>query len=75
MSETEFQREVLDRLIRIETTLISLPELQKKVNEHGEAIAAHEREFNSISRTATIVSLVVSSLVNLLAFFLGVKAK
>ena len=72
MGEKEFEREVLDRLIRIETILTRCPDCQAEVARHGQAIAAQNEKINSIYRTTTIIAGVISAVISFIAFLLEV---
>ncbi|MDF2499402.1 MAG: hypothetical protein K0Q77_116 [Anaerosporomusa subterranea] len=77
--EKSFEREVLDRLITIETTLKSLtvqcPRCQDELIAHGKSIvsldastkSAHHR-IDGVYKTAGIISATVGLLVSVLSF-------
>lgn len=76
MGEKEFEREVLDRLMRIETILTRCPECQAEVAKHSQIIAAQNERIDAIYRSASLTAGVVSAVISFVAFMLGVmKAK
>lgn len=82
MSEGGFEREVLDRLITIETKIEAMAEDKTRINDlevaqariEQSAKAAHHR-INSIYKIVGIIATAITLLINVIAFVLSQSVK
>lgn len=70
MGDSDFQREVLGRLMRIETILTRCPDCQKSVTEHDKTLAKLDERVNNIYHTAGILAAVISAAVSFAGFII-----